>query len=599
MPLTPLAGTLGTKRAAHLLRRTSTGASIAEINQFALMTAEEAVQALFNPELPTPSPPIDPSTGEDWINQAPDPESDDGDLHNYMINWMFGQNLAPGIADDLSVSYRFRERIVFFFHTIFTTKRSKVRESRQLYYQNALFRIFAFDGEDRLSAIPTSDPDNPNGPPLPPIVYPVNMKQLTKKISVENGMLVFLDGRQNLSGSPNENYARELLELYSIGRGLEGNLPSPEFDGDYVHFTEEDVQAGARVLSGFDVDDTYSNYDTETGLPRGVIRGNGQIANRHDNTTKQFSTRLDEATISPDAELMIGNNPTEASILDEISQLVELIYSKDETAIHICRRLYRFFIYHEIDESVQSGLIQDLAEVFQANDFKLQPVLEALFTSQEFYEGAVGVTDDFYGSIIKSPLDLIVGFVNNFNIAVPVMEEDPEMFYDFMRGLRSAMNAQGMDYYEPFEVAGYSAFHQFPIYNRSWITTNYLTNRYDFINSRVTPGDLVEMGDLNPLNFVRTQIDDAIARDARQLVITLAGYFLPMGENLDFGGAADSELTQERLNYFLETFLSDMDADPEVTWTAEWDARSDDEKQDNQLANLLNALLQSPEYQLM
>src|SRR5690606_18321979 len=101
-----------------------------------------------------------------------------------------------------------------------------------------------------------------------------------------------------------------------------------------------------------------------------------------------------------------------------------------------------------------------------------------------------------YGSIIKSPIDLIIGFNKNFGIEVPDILTQEEYFYDFMGSILSGMNSQGMDYYEPFEVAGYSAYHQYPIFNRSWITTNYLTNRYNFIAGKITPGDIVEMGDV-------------------------------------------------------------------------------------------------------
>lgn len=597
MPLTPLTGPLGIKRAAHLLRRACTGASIQNIESFATMTAQEALQVLVQEDLPTPNPPIDPATGSEWITDGPIEDVNSDNLMTLMNAWQVGQMFAVGIDDAQKLAVAFRERIIFFFHTHFTTKKEKVQDTRAIYYQNALFRFFAFDTND--TVIPVENPDPESEEILPPIIYPVNFKELTKKISVENAMLIFLDGRQNVSGSPNENYARELLELYAIGRGLEGVTPQGEFEGDYINYTEQDVQAGARVLSGFDVDDTYSNIDEETGIPRGVIRGSN-IATHHDNGSKEFSSRLDNAVISGDPELMQGSSSTEESIIDEISQLVDLVYTKRETAIYICRKVYRFFCYFKVDESVQDGLISDLADVFEANEFKLTPVLEALFTSQEFYEGAAGVTDDFYGSIIKSPLDLIVGFYKNFDIQIPNYETETDQFYDVLGSVLSNMNLQGLDYYNPFEVAGYSAYHQFPIYNRSWITTNYLTNRYNFINNRISPGDLVDVDEINPYLFVTQNIPDVVAQDARQLISTLAEYFLPVASDLAFDGSATSELSTDRLSYFLESFLSDMDADPEAAWTAGWNAADRDiEKIDNQLANLLNAMLQTPEFQLM
>ncbi len=594
MPLTPLSGPLGVKRAAHLLRRACTGASINDIETYAALTAQEAFDRLVRDDLPTPPEPVD-RAGNTWISEGPILE--DVDYMGMVNAWMLGQMMSPGVDEAQKLSYAFRERIIFFFHTHFTTKKSKVRDSRDIYYQNALFRHYAFDRDDNVVEVENPDPDSPD--PLPPITYPVNFKQLTKKISVENAMLIFLDGRQNLAGNPNENYARELLELYSIGRGLEGNVPQGDFEGDYVHYTEQDVQEGAKILSGFEEDDTFSNIDEETGLPRGVIRGD-VTATQHENSVKTLSSRMGGAQVTPDPELLLGTQPTEESILDEISQWIDIIFDQPETAKHVGRKLYRFFIYHEITEEVQNGMVQDIADVFVSNDFKLIPTLEALFTSQEFYEGNAGVGDDFFGSIIKSPLDLAVGFARNFNVPIPDPIENYDYFYDLIGNMMSAMGGQGMNYYEPFEVAGYSAYHQFPIYNRSWIATNYLTNRYDFIRNRISTGDVMEPGDVNPYAFVSENVPDAVARDARQLVTTLAGYFLPLSSNLDFNGGADSELTVERLEYFLDTFLGAMDSDPEAAWTAGWDAADRDiDKIDNQLANLFNAMLQSPEYQLM
>ncbi|KAJ1380561.1 hypothetical protein B484DRAFT_440940, partial [Ochromonadaceae sp. CCMP2298] len=294
----------------------------------------------------------------------------------------------------------------------FTTKVSVVNSSRAVYFQQALFRLFAFDQEDIV--LPPEDPDaDPEDPTSMETIVPRNFKQLTKKLSVDNAMLVFLDGRFNVKGSPNENYARELLELYSIGRGLEGTVPEPEFEGDYFTYSEEDVQAGARVLSGFDVDATFSNIDIETSLPRGGVKG-GSIASRHETETKSFSTRLGNGTVIPNNDLQTNGNPNEESVLDEISQFIDLIYAQEETARSICREIYRFFVYHQIDEALQDDIIQDMADIFIANEFKLQPVLVALLTSDHFYEAEAGSEDNNFGSIVKSPLDLVLGFMRNF-----------------------------------------------------------------------------------------------------------------------------------------------------------------------------------------
>lgn len=591
MPLVEVTSTLGRKRAAHLLRRTCLAGSIAEIDSFAALTPAQAVDQLFKTALPNPVLPIDPLTGNEWITGASAPQSEGFELERYFLAWHIGQMLGNGIDEADKLSYIFRERLVYFFHTHFTTKRSVVGNSRALYYQQALFRLFALDGED--IAIPADDPMDPD------IIVPRNFKQLTKKLSVDNAMLVFLDGRYNVKGSPNENYARELLELYSVGRGLEGNVPEPEFQGDYFYFTEEDVQAGAKVLSGFNVDDTFSNIDEETGLPRGVVRG-GTIATSHEEGTKTFSSRMGNGVVTPDTDLLQAGSPTEESVIDEISQFVDLIYDQEETPRAICREIYRFFVYHQIDQTLQNDIIQDMADIFVANKYKIQPVLQALFTSQHFYEAEAGEDDNNFGAIIKSPIDLVLGFMRNFEIQLPDYETDLANYYEFTESILGEIDRQGMDYYEPFEVAGYPAYHQFPIFNRSWITTNYLTNRYNFIRGSITAETNLEMGQVDILQFVQDNFG-TVAADARDLIIAISEYLLPTAENLTFDTPDVGELTVERLNYFLSAFLfsPQIDPDPEAAWTNRWTNGIGQETVRNQLSNLFNAMLQSPEYQLM
>ncbi len=584
MPLTPLTSPLGVKRAAHLLRRACLGGSRTEIDAFAALTPAEAVQQLFNSELPSLELPL------------PDPTAEEENLETDFLRWHIGQMLGHGIEDETKLAHIFRERIVLFFHTHFTTKRSTVNNWEALFYQQALFRLFAFDQEDII--IPPEDPEaDPEDPASMETIVPRNLRNLSKKLSVDNAMLIFLDGRFNVKGSPNENYARELLELYTIGRGLEGNVPPPEFDGDYFVFTEEDVQAGAKVLSGYQNDNTFNTIDEETGLPKGRVRGNVNNASQHEEGEKIFSSRLGSGVVTPDPELLNGGNPTEASVLDEISQFVDLIYEQEETPRAICRELYRFFVYHDVSPELQASTIQDMADIFTANEFKIQPVLEALFTSTHFYEADAGEDDNNFGSLIKSPLDLVLGFTRNFSIQIPDYETDLAGFYGFTGNLLGAMDDQGMNYYEPFEVAGYAAYHQYPIFNRSWITTNYLANRYNFVQGSISEDANLQMGQVDIVQFVRDNFA-AEAPVARDLVIAVAQYFLPVADSLTFDSDT-GELTVERLNYFLTTFLDNLDADPEAMWTDRWNNGNDPTTVARQLSNLFNAMLQSPEYQLM
>jgi uncharacterized protein (DUF1800 family) len=585
MPLPEYTGTLGLTRAAHLLRRATHGATKDQIDSFALLTPAEAITLLFRQILPDPVLPPDPATAQPWFLTPPtDANSEEADLQQYFKCWCIGQMLSANIDPALSLAYSSREKVVLFLHTHFTAIQSKVDNSRSLYFQNQLFRLFALDAL------------NPNAA--------INFKALSVKICIDNAMLRLLDGDMNVKGSPNENYAREFLELYTIGRGLEGTLPPPEDSGDYILFKEQDVQAAAKVLSGWENLDweeaeSFLPLDIDTNLPRGKVKGNVTNASGHDNDPKQFSARFNNTIIQADPALLNGGNPTEASALDEIVQLVDMLYTKPETARNICWKIYRFYVHapHAIEDclAIDSNIITEMANTFVANNYKLQPVIENLLRSQHFYEASTpDVKDDNFGSIIKSPIDLVIGTLRFFNVPMPDMVSLPESFYEAATNITSTLRELGMNYYEPYDVAGYEAYHQFPIYHRSWITPNYLARRYAFIRQVVTASEN-GMFNVNVFQFVKNNFPDPIAADADSLIIELAKYVFPLSDNLTFDESLDDNaaLTAQRLLYFKDRFLQQFD---ESYWTTRWTNGSIDLR--DQLEFLFNAMLQSPENQL-
>ncbi|UII30822.1 DUF1800 domain-containing protein [Fulvivirga ulvae] len=601
MPLTALTGSLGVKRAAHLLRRATFGATKQQIDYFANLTASQAVTQLFATDLPDPILPIDPATGQEWVESGvvEGANSGDDELRAYFKAWFIGQMMSTDIADSHELAYALREKITLFLHTHFTTMEEKVDDSRALYFQNALFRLFAFDKEDENVVIVDEDTGSSQNE-----IAPRNFKELTKKICIDNAMLIFLDGRQNVKGSVNENYAREMFELYTIGRGLEArvNGMTPPGPDDYFTFTEQDVQSAAKVLSGFDRDENFETIDQYTGIPRGRIKG-GVIATQHAEGVKQFSdyfSGFNDGKVTPDPTLFQGG-PTEESAIDEISQLIDMIYSREETARHICRRLYRFFVYYDIDETLDDDVIAQMTATFTANDFKIQPVLEELFQSEHFYDNVSGVEDDKFGGIIKSPLDLILGTLKFLEIKLPSYQANLESFYMMTASLTDLMGRQGMTFYEPYEVAGYVAYHQYPVYNRNWISTNYLTQRYDYIRQLMNQNEGLPAFDI--LEFVKLNFN-AQATDAKQFITTLAPYIFPFAENLDYevdGG----DLTKERIRYFLQVFIQFDDYQNTAAVNqanADWGSLYADPSKyleaGEYLRRLFNAMMQSPEYQL-
>jgi uncharacterized protein (DUF1800 family) len=183
MALAQYTGTLGTRNAAHLLRRATFGPNRAAIDSFATKTAAEAIELLTG-NVPTPAPPIDTKTGKDWL-PAPSLEGNSAGnaLNEFVKTWWLDQMLNSG--------NNLKEKMVFLLHTFFPTIESAVEDATSVYYQNCLFRFYAYG----------------------------NVKTLTKLICVDNAMLFLLDGRTNEVDLPNENFARELFELHTIGKG--------------------------------------------------------------------------------------------------------------------------------------------------------------------------------------------------------------------------------------------------------------------------------------------------------------------------------------------------------------------------------------------
>lgn len=194
----------------------------------------------------------------------------------------------------------------------------------------------------------------------------------------------------------------------------------------------------------------------------------------------------------------------------------------------------------------------------------------------------------------------MIGTYRFYNLQLPDPTAAAADFYEKTNDMIRTISKMGMNFYEPFDVAGYDAYHQFPIYHRSWISTNFLTERYQFIRNLM--GQAMPVAGIDVVGFVQNNFSNATASDARLLIIELAKYLLPVNDNLTFDTAADdsSGLTAERMNYFLTAFLKSpqIDPDPEGSWTFRWNNPVDMEVVINQLESLLNTMMQSPEYQL-
>ena len=543
--------TLGKKRAAHLLRRATFGANKQQIDLFAQLTPQVALNKLLPPNYSLPDPPLDTNTGQSWVNPKPVPDVNSGNEN------LMGQVKAWWLHQMVSSPLDSVEKMTFFLHSHFTNIESRMRYAPSLYYQVQLFRKYALG----------------------------NYKELTKKICLDNAMLRFLDGHLNVVGRPNENFAREFFELYTVGKG-----PS-KGPNDYTTFTEDDVIEASRVFSGYMEDEEFTNLDPDTSFSRALLRTNDQgLAHRHDAGVKQFSAAFANKQLAPIE--VINGQATEAAAIDEIHQLVEIIFDQDATALHIMRKLYRYLVYYEITKEVEQNIIVPLANLLKEANYEFRPVLETLFCSQHFYDLDNTLdTDDNIGAIIKSPLELVTGMFRFFQPNMPDSSADLRKFYEaYSIGYLDPLKDQGLDFLEPFEVAGYAAYHQAPAYHRNWISTNYLARRYEFSRlfaEGVTNRDDELLYKFDMVAYVNDKQNITDPTNPELLVRELTDYLLPR------------EITEERFQYFLNVIL--LDNLSEINWKFEWEAfqqTGDDAAVRVQLENLFHTIIQSPEFQL-
>ncbi|MEZ4684703.1 MAG: DUF1800 domain-containing protein [Bacteroidia bacterium] len=422
--VSPYSGSWGYAQAAHLLRRCTFGPTAAEIDQAVQDGLDTTIQRLLTPAPAPASPPLNASfqndvqvpIGQTWVNA-----SNSNGLNGYRRNSLFAWWTGLMIHQNVSLT----EQMALFWHNHFATEIDVYNDARIGYIYVSTLR------------------DNALG----------NFKTLVDKMTVDPAMLRYLNGDQNLVGRPNENYARELLELFTIGKGAQVG------PGDYTNYTEEDVLAAARVLTGWVVSGARENDPnpiTATFVP-----------NRHDTSAKQFSARFNNQTISDNGA-------------DEYKDLIDMIFGKTETARYIVRKLYRWFVYYHIDAQIETDVIEPLALELINQNFEIAPVLEMLFKSEHFFDV------EAIGCLIKNPMNYSVGLVRQLEAQFPDPATDLAGAYNLWLLMGQTAAVQLMAPLFPPSVAGWPAYYQKPQYHESWITSATLSFRKDMVGAAVT-----------------------------------------------------------------------------------------------------------------
>jgi uncharacterized protein (DUF1800 family) len=405
--LDPYTGPWEYDQAAHLLRRTTFGLKKSDLDLLLTMTMSEAVDHLLTEPAQAPAPPVnnynnddftdpDVPAGETWI---------DADFNVDAEFWRIESFRGWWTELMLNTEASILERMTLFWHNHFATQSSAIFYGKINYKHNVLLRSNALG----------------------------NFRELTKQVTIDPMMLIYLNGYLNSKYAPDENYARELQELFTIGK---------EYPSQY---TEDDVVQAARVLTGWRINWLPGESFF---FPPEHDAGNKQFSAFYDNTVIQGQTLDGEA---------------------ELDALLDMIFARPEVAKFLCRKLYRWFVYYHIDDEVEQNVIEPLADIFRNNNYDIKPVLQTLLSSEHFYNAL------YTGCFIKTPIDIVVGTLRSFNLSIPAstLWDDFNMKY-ILTWLHSIMQ---MVPGEPPNVAGWQAFRQSPQYYRMWINGDTIRNR--------------------------------------------------------------------------------------------------------------------------
>jgi len=441
MSMTPYTGAWTKEEAAHLLRRTMFGPTKQQISDTVSNGMSATVTAML--QIPIISDPVSfhpdetiAAFGSTWVNSVYPTDPQDAQL----VDDARQRSLASWMMERLNKEqFSISEKMCLFWQNHFAAESGF--DARATYDYHMLIHSHALG----------------------------NFKTLVKEMTINPNMLMFLNGSSNNVYSPNENYSRELLELFTIGKGPQVGT------GDYTNYKEHDVAQGAKILTGYSIEGIRSDTLTSVTPVFNILL--------HDTTTKTLSNRFANAIIVNGA----GN---------EYSNYIDVIFLQNEVARYICRKLYRYFVNYELTTAVETNVITEMASTMVASNYEVLPVLQELFTSEHFYDIAIR------GSIIRSPLDMMFSMFNatettaDFNLLTN-SNMQLELYY--------LAQLLGQSYAEPPSVAGWPVYYQEPSFTRLWINSTTFKNRFDISDWLTKYDGIEENGDylkIDALTFV-------------------------------------------------------------------------------------------------
>jgi uncharacterized protein (DUF1800 family) len=322
--LQPYGGQLDQRLAAHLLRRAGFGGTPDDVGRYAGMSVNDAVESLVRfPSTGSITPPeeiYDVGAPQAMLAMGGQSPMKRGKIVRREGRQALLALQLWWLNRMLSSPAPLQEKMTLYFHGHFTSHFT-LKFPQITYNQNALFRRYALG----------------------------NLRELTRQVSKDPAMLIYLNGAENVAAHPNENYARELMELFTLG---------------VDHYTENDVRESARAWTGWRVNRRSAEATFDPQL--------------HDNGVKTFLGQTGNFT---------GDD------------IVNIIFEQPACAHFFAASLLSWFVYN----NPEPELVDGVAALLHKHDFEVAPVVSTILRSNVFYSTRA------YRALVKSPVEFTVG----------------------------------------------------------------------------------------------------------------------------------------------------------------------------------------------
>lgn len=386
------------QKVGHLLRRFGLGASLHEMEAYVPLGPKGAMEKL-----------LDFGDGKDFGDPMrfafrPNEEAQPN-AYQFRMHW---------IVQMLVTETPLREKLALFWHDHFAVLEEDVAHGLAVL--------------DYMEKIRT----NPAGP----------FREILKKMATSTAVMRQLNVEMVTKAKPNENFARELLELYTMGEG---------------HYTEKDIYEVARAMTGWAYMDVYWRL--------------GATNDERLRAMKSFDTPGIFYFYAPDAHIE-GPKTVLGKTVESFDDVLDLLVGHPQTARYLCGKLWAFFAYPDPEEAV----VERLATRFLATKGSIREVLVAMTELPEFW------SERCYRQMVKTPVDYTISICRAQNLGAkirevypegPFDEPAPQAFYDQLGGVAYRFSVCGMDLFNPPNVAGWD-------WGSAWISTNTMMRRREF-----------------------------------------------------------------------------------------------------------------------